>query len=130
MNLLKTIKEYTEVIVNGIQNGDKIVESLVTGAKVRNKTISTELLAEILKRKEICKGCPFNSLNALKDGVYKTTLDFQHCILCKCRIGYEDSKEFCGSCECGAAAFNKMNPHLPPIEVKWTAFNSKENDKD
>jgi|SRR5580692_294075 hypothetical protein len=122
---LKTIKEYTEVVINGIKNGDKIIEALIIGAKARNETIDPESLAEILRRKDICASCPFNSDNAKKEGLYRSSLDYQHCILCQCRIGGGDTKEYCLSCTCGAQAFNEANPHLKPIEVKWKPFEIK-----
>jgi len=131
-NILKTIKDYTEVVVNGIKNGDKIIETLIISAKIKNETISTEALAEILRRRDICLSCPFNSINATKDGSYVTTLNFEHCVLCKCRLGKGDTedvwgKEACLDCKCGAEAFNKINPHLPPVEVRWTEFKGQIN---
>lgn len=122
MSLLRTLKEYTEVIMNGIANGDKIIEALIVSAKAKNEKINAEALAEILRRKEICAECPFNSKHAIASGTYTSSLDFQHCILCKCKIGGEDTKEYCLSCNCGAEVFNTMNPHLPAIQVKWKAF--------
>lgn len=130
MNVLKTIKEYTEAVVNGLKNGDKIIEGLIVGAKVKNGSgeITPEELAEILRRKEICEGCQFNSKNA--GATYSSNLPYTHCALCKCRIGYDDSKEYCLSCNCGAKAFNEANPHLTPIEVKWTAVRQEQNNNE
>jgi hypothetical protein len=130
-SFLKTIKDYTEAVINGINNGDKIIESLIIAAKVKNGSIeiTPEELAEILRRKEICEGCPFNSKNLKQLGVYSSELAYTHCSLCKCRIGYDDSKEYCLSCNCGADAFNKANPHLKPIELKWTAVRSQKNNE-
>jgi hypothetical protein len=128
-SILKTIKDYTEAVINGLQNGDKIIEGLIIGAKVKNGSgeIKPEELAEILRRKEICAECPFNSKNA--GAPYSSTLAYTHCCLCKCRIGYDDSKEYCLSCNCGAEAFNEANPHLKPIEVKWRAVREQTNNE-
>jgi len=127
----KTIRDYTEAVINGIQNGDKIIEALIVAAKVKNGSgeITPEELAEIMRRKEICEGCPSNSKNAKETGLYSSELPYTHCTLCKCRIGYDDSKEYCLSCNCGAAAFNEANPHLKPIEVKWTAVREENNNE-
>ena len=59
-NFLKTIRDYTEAVINGIQHGDQIIEALIVAAKVKNGSgeITPEELAEILRRKEICEGCP------------------------------------------------------------------------
>ena len=131
MSILKTIREYTEVVINGIKNGDKIIEALRTSARIKNNSteISDEAIAEIMRRKDICAKCPFNSENAKKEGTYNSSLDFQHCILCKCSIGGEDTKEYCLSCNCGAEAFNNMNPRLPPIQVRWKAFEENNNEQ-
>ena len=130
-NLLKKIKDYTEAVINGINNGDKIIEALIIATKVKNGSgeITPEELAEILRRKELCEECQFNSKNANKTGLYSSELAYTHCTLCKCRIGYDDSKEYCLSCNCGADAFNKANLHLKPIEVKWTAVRLQNNNE-
>jgi len=83
-----------------------------------------------LRRKDICAGCPFNSRNAKANGSYTSSLPYEHCILCYCRIGYDDSKEYCLSCKCGAHAWNKMHPDLKPLEVKWTSFGNLKNNED
>jgi hypothetical protein len=127
MSLIKTIKEYAEVVRNGIKNKDQIIDALMMGAAVKNGKVSDEDLAEILRRKDICAACPFNSENAKKQGYYNSSIPFQHCTLCKCRIGADDSKEYCLSCNCGAEAFNKMNPHLRPIDVRWKATRTEEH---
>jgi hypothetical protein len=130
-SFFKTIKDYTQAVINGINNGDKIIEALIVAAKVKNGSgeITPEELAEILRRKEICAQCPFNSENAKKTGLYNSELTYKHCSFCKCRIGYDDSKEYCLSCNCGADAFNKANPHLKPIELKWIAVRTQNNNE-
>lgn len=128
MNLVKTIGEYLQVVKLGIQNGDKIIEALAISAQVKNKEITDDALAEILKRKDICLGCPFNSKNAKEAKTYNSSLPYEHCILCQCRIGYDDSKEYCLSCTCGVTIWNEKHPNQQ-MEVKWQAFNknNKEN---
>lgn len=143
MSFLKTIAEYREMVKNGIKNGDKIFEAIRTSAKVKEKSqrledgendddinISDEAIAVILKRKEICAGCPFNSRIAADKRNYSHSLPFEHCILCKCRIGYEDSKEYCLSCECGMSVWNERNKDKPPMELKWKAFNKETNQEE
>lgn len=116
--MIKTIKEYLEVVRKGIKNRDKIIEALAVSAQVKNGTISPEALAEILRRKDICASCPFNSKNAID---YKSDLKFEHCIWCRCRIGGDDTKEFCLSCQCGISEYNKEHPESP-MELKWKKF--------
>lgn len=133
MSIVKTIGEYLDVIHRGIKNSDKIIESIKTAAEIKNynegrpTTITAEAIAEIMRRADICKECPFNSKNAIASGTYVTGLGFQHCILCKCRIGVEEDgsiqgKEACLSCNCGVEQFNAMHPESK-MEVRWTAFN-------
>jgi hypothetical protein len=127
MSLRKTFGEYLDMVKNGFKNKDKIIEAMQVSAMIKNGKIgnglevTNEAVAEILKRKDICAECPFNSRNTNKE-TYKSNLPWEHCTLCKCRIGYDDSKEYCLSCVCGAEAWNEMNPDMEPMEVKWTAF--------
>jgi hypothetical protein len=127
MSLIKTIKEYVELVRKGIANKDDIIDALVTGAAVKNGEVNEEDLAEILRRKDICASCPFNSAIGIANGTYRSNLPFQHCQLCQCRIGGEDTKEYCLSCNCGAEAYNKMYPHLPALEVRWRATRERNN---
>lgn len=124
MSIIKTIREYTELVKNGIKNGDKIIEAIRTSAKIKegNGEITDEAIAEIIRRKEICEGCPFNSKNAEVQRNYSSSVPFQHCTLCQCRIGGESSKEYCLTCSCGMQAWNDRNPELKPMQLKWTVF--------
>lgn len=120
-NTIKAIGEYVKMVKDGVANGDKIIEALSISAQVKNETISDEALAEIWRRKDICAACPFNSRNAKTAKTYNSSLPFEHCILCKCRIGYDDSKEYCLTCTCGVQVWNEKNP-TQQMEVKWEAF--------
>lgn len=123
MSIVKSIGEYLEVVKRGIQNKDNIIEAIRTASEIKNKTgeISDDAIAEIMRRKDICANCPFNSKNAEKISGYKTVIPFQHCIHCFCRIGGEDSKEYCLSCKCGISEYNKHNPgNEKPL--KWEPF--------
>jgi hypothetical protein len=127
---MKLFTEYLELVRNGIKNGDKIIEALMVSAQVKNGKISDEALAEIMRRKEICAGCQFNSDNAKRDRNYNSYLPFTHCTLCKCRIGGNDTKEYCLTCNCGALAWNERNPDKKPMELKWKAFEVKDDTTD
>lgn len=120
------IKDYISLVVNGLKNGDKIIEAMVVGAQVKNGSASTEEIAEIMKRKEICAACPFNSKNAAAHGLKAHDLPFEHCIHCKCRIGGSDTKEFCLTCNCGITEWNKRNPDQQ-MPLKWKAIRNEKN---
>jgi hypothetical protein len=126
MNAIKAIGEYLDVVRKGISNGDKIIEALAVAAQVKNGSINDEALAEILRRKDMCAVCPFNSTNAKKKGTYNTAIAYEHCILCTCRLGGDDTKEYCLSCTCGIEVWNKQHPNQQ-MEVKWGPFEIKEN---
>lgn len=121
MSLKDYLKDHLAVVVNGIKNGDKVIESFMVEAMVANGTIEPEALAEIRHRIDICKSCPMNSVNRPD---HKTTLDYQHCILCLCPVGQDNarSKEYSLSSNCGAKGWNERNPKLPPHPVRWEAF--------
>lgn len=131
MGLIKSIGEYLEAIKLGFQNGDKIIESMQISAQVKNaeegkeSSVTPEALAEIMRRKDICAACPFNSRHAKEAKTYTSSLPYEHCILCRCRIGYDDSKEYCLSCNCGAQAWNEVKPPEQHLEVRWTSFENK-----
>jgi hypothetical protein len=119
-------KDYLGLVLNGIKNGDKIIEAMVVSSQIKNGTAMAEEIAEIMKRKEICANCPFNSKNAAAHGLQKFDLPFDHCIHCKCRIGGDDTKEYCLTCNCGITEWNKRNPDKQ-LPLKWKAFKNEEN---
>lgn len=119
---MSLVKDYLSIVTNGIRNGDKIIEALTVSSQVKNGTVEPEALAEILRRKDICASCPFNSVNAEKNDGYESSIPYQHCTLCICRIGGTDTKEYCLSCNCGIKVLNDRNKDLPPIPLKWEAF--------
>lgn len=129
MSIIKAFGEYLDMVKTGFKNRDKILEAMQISAQIKNKDdhseISNEAIAEILRRKDICAECPFNSRNGKQKGTYTSSLPYEHCTLCKCRIGYDDSKEFCLSCNCGAESWNEAHPKLKPIEVRWKSFEDK-----
>lgn len=126
---MQKMKDYLKVVKNGIANSDKIIEAMWVSAQIKNEgsSISEEAIAEIMKRKEICSTCPYNSKNAAAHGMKALDVSFQHCILCTCRIGGDDSKEYCLSCQCGISELNRQNPDKPPVPLKWSAFTDKNN---
>lgn len=128
MSIVKNIGEYLHAIKAAAQNGDKIIEALRISAAIKNKVelrhdveITDEAIAEIMRRKDICKECPFNSDNARKLGIYDSSLPYTNCIHCSCRICGDNTKEYCLSCQCGLAIFNQHNPDKA-VPLKWEAY--------
>lgn len=122
---MSILGDYLKVVKNGIKNGDKIIEALKISSLVKNGTATEEQIAEILRRKDICATCPFNSKNAKIHGFKPLALPFQHCIHCSCRIGGDNTKEYCLSCNCGLTEWNKANPNAQ-IPLKWEAITDDE----
>lgn len=130
---MSILKDYLNIVKAGIKNRDKIIEAIQISAMVKNAengklaTISEEAIAEIMRRKEICASCPFNSKNAKKAGLQIPHAPYEEfCIHCLCRIGADDSKEYCLSCKCGISEWNRLNPDKQ-LPLKWEAFNEKNN---
>lgn len=123
MSIVKTISEYLDLVKKGIANKDKIIEAIKTASEIKNNTgeISDEAIAEIIRRKEICANCEFNSKNAKEIFGYKSHIPYVHCVQCSCRIGGDDTKEYCLSCNCGLTEYNKNNPN-DIRALKWEAF--------
>ena|SRR6202044_1730225 len=132
MRGISTIAEYLKTVRQGVLNADKMIEAMFTSAMVKNKLaghnvdITDEAIAEIMRRKDICASCPFNSKNAIAAGIHSSNLPYDHCIHCYCRIGYDDSKEYCLSCKCGISEYNKKNPNNP-LPLRWESFQPKNN---
>ena|SRR6187455_2007555 len=49
------------------------------------------------ERMDICRGCPFNSINATAAGTYSSIRRDEHCIECGCTLA---AKTKCLSCKC------------------------------
>lgn len=117
--------EYAKMALNGIKNPDLIVEGWVNEAKISNDSLNEIQLSEILKRREICSLCPFNSINAQNSEqyfdifkeYYKTDRNELHCSLCLCPI---KTKTASLHSDCGMAA----NKKTKDLELKWKAFNN------
>lgn len=127
------IKDYLNIVKAGLKNRDKIIEAIQVSAMIKNAEngglakVSEEAVAEIMKRKDICASCPFNSKNAKKAGLPVPHAPYdEFCIHCLCRIGGDDTKEYCLSCNCGLTEWNKENPDKQ-LPLKWEAFNEKIN---
>lgn len=93
---------------------EKIIEGVLTDIKMNTVGLSKGKEEEIARRREICKKCPLNSVNAEKDGWYTSILPFEHCSVCKCSI---ELKTACLSCNCGLETINE--------EPKWKKYDEK-----
>lgn len=97
--------------------------------------------AEIIRRRLICAECPFNSVNATKEGYVTSRLD-AHCTLCGCTITRKTASlsSNCGikccnadgheECTCKKPALLKFNIETKTnLELKWTEFKNQKDEQ-
>lgn len=110
------IDELFSLIPKGLKNFPAVVDGIRNEIKIELGTISDEDLEIITERRIICAECPFMSKNAEKLGLYKSSLDFEHCTQCGCPI---TTKTASLESNCGLEEYNKKHPENP-LELKWT----------
>ncbi len=129
------IKEYLLLLGKGFKNLDKIFEGVVN--KIKFKLLSEDKQEEIVRRAQICSGCPYNSINAqtsreyfeLMGKHYETDRLDTHCAMCLCNL---DFKVASLSSECGLASYNEDHPENKQ-NLKWNKYEKCKNsntDKD
>lgn len=116
------IKEYLKLIPNIFKDFKNIVKGWFNNYNFNKLT--KEQQEEVLKRRSICKECPFNSKNAKTSDEYKAIFGTNystkrmelHCSLCSCPI-----KQLTISLEseCGLSK-NKKTKFL---KLKWNKIN-------
>lgn len=119
--MLKKWLEYAKLIPAGIQNIDKFIEAKITEVKLANGNLPEDQIEEIVRRRLICEGCEFNSVNAKKLHSYHTERQDLHCSFCKCEI---TTRTACLGCTCGIESYNRNHPNSPK-ELKWTNYKTK-----
>lgn len=82
--------------------------------------LETDLVSEedrevIIGRRLICSQCPYNSVNAVKLGIYKTERTDPHCIHCGCNIKYKTAAL---TEDCGISVYNEEHQDNP-MPLKW-----------
>lgn len=90
------------------------MEGIKNQIKLSLGALPQEEVDIIAKRRLICHTCPFNSVNAEKDGWYASDRPDEHCTMCLCNI---DLKTACLHCRCGIVDHNELNNDK--IEPKW-----------
>lgn len=108
-----------------IQNADKIVEGIQTNTKLKNGNLPEDEQEEIIRRRVICAGCPFQSFNAQKLGIYRGDRTDEFCTACSCDIEWKTS---CLSCQCGLSAHNRRNPKNQ-LPLKWDVYDKNNKEK-
>lgn len=128
MNLIQ-IKEYFKLIGKGIENFDSVLAGIVNDVKLKFGHIQPEIQDEIIRRRLICKTCPFNNENATTSQEFKTINNGQvykdlanrtdlHCAICHCNVDYKTASMME---KCGLSYYNDLNPNNK-LPLKWEEF--------
>lgn len=120
---MSKLSEYVKLIPNGIKNLSHIVEGITNQAKIELGIIPEHDLDVIIARRVICALCPYNSKNATKAGIYKSSRDDEHCIHCGCPILIRTASL---EKDCGIEEYNKLNI-TKPIPLKWEKVKSEKD---
>ena len=119
------LSEYLKLIPEGLKNADKLVEAVVNEIQMELGNLPQDEKEEIIRRRLICKACPFMSKNAVENPAmnYKTTRKDEHCMHCGCPI---KTRTAALSKPCGIDSFNKKNPYQA-MELKWDVYTKPTN---
>ncbi len=118
-------KEYLALLPKALPNSLQIIEAIANEVRMKYDTLPESDREEIIRRRVICNGCPFNSENSptseeyhtLTKTHYKTRRKDKHCSFCGCELNLRTSSL---KSNCGAEAWNRNNPENE-ITLKWTA---------
>lgn len=123
---MSKLSEYLKLIPKGLSNIENVIEGISNSKKFKKNQLSNAQLKEIIRRREICGNCPFNSKNAptspeykkLFGDSYKTDREDLHCSICACVIEYKTASF---NDDCGLIHYNHDFPENPQ-ELKWRKF--------
>jgi len=123
------IKEYVKLIPRGIPNITKIVSGIVSNVELKYGFLREDERLEIIRRRIICEGCPFNNRNAssseeylkVTKGHYDSKREDFHCSFCGCPIEIRTASL---QSDCGIEYWNSINKNTLPL--KWEKYNGKE----
>lgn len=121
---MSKLVEYLKLLPRGLANADKVLEGLWNEVKSLNGSLPEDEQQEILRRRLICKSCPFYSLNAntseeyfnVFNKHYNTDRVDSHCSVCGCN---EQMKTSSLESDCGI----KQSEETKELDFKWTKYN-------
>lgn len=124
--------EYLNLAIKGIPHSKDILDGIVNHVQLKYNKLPEDEKAEIVRRKVICQGCPFYSLNLFKDDTEyqklynkkfeSTRYGERFCGICGCNEDYKTSSL---NANCGLESYNVSHPNNQQ-PLKWTKF-TKEN---
>ncbi len=126
---MSKLKEYLKLIPDGLKNFDSLLTAIVNDKGLSK--LSEDQKEEIIKRRAICKTCPFMSLNTdnqefkdLNNGQqYKTSRKDEHCTFCGCPI---TTRTAALNMNCGVEKYNNSHPDSQLL-LKWKKYDGGES---
>lgn len=122
---MSKLTEWLKLIPEGIKDAPSLIEGVINDVKLEYGTLSEDAKEEIIKRRLICKSCPFNSENSRTSNEYKevtgsnygASREDLHCAFCGCPISTRTASL---SKACGITAWNKN--HKNKLPLKWEVY--------
>lgn len=119
---MSKISEFIKLVPDGIKNIDSVLKAVANDKFFNN--LSKDKQDEIVRRRLICKSCPFMSKNvdndefrALNNGKdYVTSRSDEHCTFCGCPIS---TRTAALDKNCG---IEKYNENHNPLPLKWEKY--------
>jgi hypothetical protein len=123
--MFKRLGEYIKLVPKALKNPKEVVEGMINHVKATNGSLPEDEQEEIVRRRLICSGCKFNSIEAKNSeeyfqayGVhYETERPDLHCSCCACNIDWKTASL---AAECGLKYYN--DTHENQIPLKWEAY--------
>lgn len=116
---MSKLLELIKLVPRALKNPEAILEGWINDVKLHHGNLPDDEIAEIIRRRSICEGCPFLSSNAVANELhYKTDRTDNHCIMCGCPI---TKKTASLQSNCGIEYYNEQNPNAQ-LPLKWTAY--------
>ena len=109
-------KEYLTMAANGAKNFSNVVEGNFNLLKDRLNLLPQDQQDEADRRFSICNDCPFNSVNAVKNGWYETQRIDLHCSICSCPL---EAKVLAFDDKCGMS-------NLSGWKIRWDVYKPKQ----
>lgn len=121
---MSKLTEYLSLIAKGIENPAEVAQGWINLVREELGTLPEDQLEEVVRRRLICKECPFMSENAARLVAYKTKRTDSHCTLCSCPIKTKTASMIS---VCGAKSYNESHPKNEPLPVRWKDYESNKS---
>lgn len=132
---MNKLLELLQLLPKGLANADKVVEGIKNNIELNMGNLPEDQRDEILRRRVICRGCPYFSLNLFEDSseyekLYKKPFKSSrkgqsYCGICGCP---ENTRTASLSSNCGLESYNKQHPENQQ-ELKWKSYSKEEEKK-